>query len=299
VTAVDMTRAGYFSVWPAGRPRPVVSSLNHRWPQPVAVLTVARTSDRGVSFYAHGGGAHVVVDLAGWFTGSPVAATLPRPANRPPPATSRVIMISDSAFAGIRWSGSLGLLQGAWFDARLESCRRVIGASCRGREGSAPRNVIDEIATLPSGYDIAVIAAGYNDFAGLFPFGVDAVIAAARSKGIGRVIWVTHREGVGYVAPGAAAFGSTFASHNRALRAAVASGSYPELILADWNTYTSNRRWWLAGDGVHLTWDGAEAAARYVSWTLAALERRPCPAGIGGAATAGGWCASPDVIGPP
>jgi hypothetical protein len=299
VTAVDMTRAGYFSVWPAGRPRPVVSSLNHRWPQPVAVLTVARTSDRGVSFYAHGGGAHVVVDLAGWFTGTPTTATLARPANRPPPETSRVVMISDSAFAGIRWNGALGLLQGAWFDARLESCRRVIGASCRGREGYAPRNVIEEIGTLPLGYDIAVIATGYNDFASLYPAGVDAVIAAARSKGIGRVIWLTHRENVGYTAPGASAYGATFASHNRVLRAAVASGAYPELVLADWHTYTINRSWWLTADGVHLTWTGAQAAARYVSWTLAAFERRPCPVGIGGPSTPGGWCASPDVIGPP
>lgn len=299
VTAVDMTRAGYFSVWPAGTPRPVVSSLNHRWPQPVAVLTVARASDRGVSFYAHGGGAHVVVDLAGWFTGTPSRATRSTPSNRPPPETSRVIMISDSAFAGIRWSGSLGLLQGAWFDARLESCRRVIGASCRGREGYAPRNVIEEIRTLPFGYDIAVIATGYNDFASLFPAGVHEAIMAARSKGIGRVIWVTHREGVGYSAPGGSAFGSTFASHNRALRAAVASGAYPELLLADWNHYTRDRAWWLGADGVHLTWTGAREAATYVSRTVAAFERRPCPIGIGGIKAAGGWCASPDLTGPP
>ena len=56
---------------------------------------------------------------------------------------------------------------------------------------------------------------------------------------------------------------------------------------------------WLAADGVHLTSIGAQEAARYVSRTLAAFERRPCPVGIGGTATAGGWCASPDVIGPP
>jgi hypothetical protein len=299
VTAVDMTREGYFSVWPAGTRRPVVSSLNHRWPQPVAVLAVARTSTRGVSFYAHGGGAHVVVDLAGWFTGSPTAATLPSPTNRPPPPTSRVIMISDSAFAGIRWNGQLPLLQGAVFDARLESCRRVIGSSCRGREGYAPRNVIDEIRSLPGGYDIAVIATGYNDFAGRFPAGVDAVIAAARSKGIGRVIWVTHREGVTYQAPGGSSYAATFVSHNRVLRSAVASGAYPELSLADWHSYTLNRASWLTRDGVHLTATGAREAALYVSRTLAALERRPCPTGIGGATTRGGWCASPDLTGPP
>lgn len=299
VTAVEATRAGFLSVWAAGTPRPVVSSLNHRWPSPVAALSVSRLSDRGVAFYAHGGGAHVVADLAGWFTGQPVAATTPAPANRPPPGTSRVIMVSDSAFAGIRWSGALGLLQGASFDARLESCRRVIGQSCRGREGYAPRNVIDEIRSLPPGYDVAIIAAGYNDFASLFPAGVDLVVREARARGIQRVVWMTHREIVGYRAPGGATVSSTFASHNRALRAAVASGLYPELILADWNTYTANRRWWLTSDGVHLTAAGSQAAAQYTTRTLAALERRPCPVGVAGASTPGGWCARPDVTGPP
>jgi hypothetical protein len=113
------------------------------------------------------------------------------------------------------------------------------------------------------------------------------------------VIWVTHREGVGYSAPGGSTFGTAFASHNRVLRAAVASGAYPELILADWHTYTINRAWWLTSDGVHLSGSGAQAAARYVSWTLAAFERRPCPVGLGGVSAAGGWCASPDLIGPP
>ncbi len=299
VTAVETTRAGFVSVWAAGTARPVVSSLNHRWPSPVAALSVSRLSDRGVAFYAHGGGAHVVVDLAGWFTGQPVAATTSVPANRPPSGTSRVIMVSDSAFAGIRWSGALGLLQGASFDARLESCRRVIGQSCRGREGYAPPNVIDEIRSLPPGYDVAIIAAGYNDFASLFPAGVDLVVREARARGIQRVVWMTHRELVGYRAPGGATQSSTFASHNRALRAAVASGLYPELILADWNTYTANRRWWLSSDGVHLTAEGSQAAAQYTTRTLAALERRPCPVGVGGASTPGGWCARPDVTGPP
>lgn len=300
VTAVEATRAGYLSVFAAGTPRPVVSSLNHRWPRPVAAMSVSRLSDRGVAVYAHGGGTHVVADLAGWFTGQPITATTPTPTNRPPAGRSRVIMVSDSAFAGIRWSGSLGLLQGALFDARLESCRRVIGQSCRGREGYAPRNVIDEIRSLPfGGYDIAVIAAGYNDFASLFPTGVDIVLREARARGIQRVVWMTHRELVGYRAPGGATQSSTFASHNRALRAAVASGAYPELILADWNAYTATRRWWLTSDGVHLTGSGAEAAAQYTSRTLAALERRPCPSGIGGASTPGGWCARPDVTGPP
>ncbi|HSL73531.1 MAG TPA: hypothetical protein VK853_03655 [Ilumatobacteraceae bacterium] len=300
VTAVDMTRPGYFSIWPAGTPRPVVSSLNHRWPQPAGALAIARTSDRGVAFFAFGGGAHVVVDLAGWFTGAPEVATLPPGTNVPPPAATPVIMVSDSAFAGIRWNGALRYLTGAVFDARLESCRRVIGVSCRGREGYAPPNAIQEIESLPVGrYTTAIIATGYNDFASLFPIGVDQLIRTARAKGIERVIWMTHREDVTYRSPGGASFTEVFRSHNRALRNAVASGLYPELLLADWKTYTTNRSWWLTADGVHLTSSGARAAAEYTSRLLAAIERRPCPAVVGGVTTPGGWCAHPDVTGPP
>jgi hypothetical protein len=300
VTAVAPTRAGHLSIWPAGTPRPTVSSLNHRWTQPVGALTIARTSDRGVSFFAFGGGADVVVDLAGWFAGAPVPATSPPLPNTPAPGTTPVIMVSDSAFAGIRWNGALGYLSGAAFDARLESCRRVIGVSCRGREGYAPPTALAEIESLPYGrYRVAIIATGYNDFASQFPIGVERVVLAARAKGIERVLWMNHRENVTYRSPGGISYAAVFRSHNEALRTAASSGRFPELILADWHSYTVNRSWWLTSDGVHLTASGARAAAEYTSRTLAALERRPCPALVGGPSTPGGWCARPDVTGPP
>ncbi len=141
------------------------------------------------------------------------------------------MFVSDSSFAGIRWSGALEWLQGAQFDNRLESCRRLIGSSCRGREGYAPRTANDELASLPAGaFDTAVIATGYNDWSGLFPIGLDAVITTARRKGIERVVWMTYRENVGYEAPAGAATSSTFVRNNLTLNAAVASGRYPELV---------------------------------------------------------------------
>jgi hypothetical protein len=300
VTAVDTTRPGYFSVWPAGTSRPTVSSLNHRWPRPVNALTVARTSDRGVAFYAFGGGAHVVVDLAGWFTGAPVTATLGPTSNAAPAGTTPVIMISDSAFAGIRWGNALGYLQGAAWDARLESCRRLIGVSCRGREGYAPPTAVSELSTVPAGaYRTLIVATGYNDWSGAFPFGVDAMMAQARAKGIDRVIWLTYREQVGYVSPGGLSNQASFAANNRHLQSVIASGRFPELIVADWNSYSRWRPSWLTADGVHLTAAGAPQAATYVSRKLAFLERRPCPPAIGGPTAPGGWCADPDLTGPP
>ena len=212
-----------------------------------------------MGFYGSAG-VHVIVDVAGWFTGEPVAADVGRAPNSFPPPNSPVIMISDSAFAGIRWSGAIGYLQGAAWDARLESCRRLIGVSCRGREGYAPPTAVSELSTVPAGaYRTLIVATGYNDWSGAFPFGVDAMIAQARAKGIERVIWLTYREQVGYVSPGGVSNQASFAANNRFLQSVMASGRFPELILADWNGYSRWRPAWLTADGVHLTAAGSTA----------------------------------------
>ncbi len=299
ITVVDPTGWGFVSVYAAGTPVPDVSSLNYRWRQPVAALTVSRLSERGMAIASYAG-VHVLVDVAGWFTGDPAIVSGPPPVNAPPLPDTPVVMISDSSFAGIRWGGALGSLQGAIWDARLESCRRLVGVSCRGREGYAPSTAVQELSTTVPGANRAmVVATGYNDLAGVFPFGVDALIQQARAYGIDRVIWLTYRENVGYVSPGGTSNSASFSANNAYLRSVVASGRYPELILADWDSYSRSRPSWLTSDGVHLTDAGAPEAAAYVSRKLASLERRPCPPGLGGPTTQGGWCADPDVTGPP
>jgi hypothetical protein len=298
LAAVEPTGPGFLAAYAAGTPFPTVAAVNYRWRQPVAALTVARVSTRGLAVYSHAG-SHVVVDVAGWFTGAPVAASeSPRP-NASPPGNSEVIFISDSSLAGIRWNGALPFLQGAAFDNRLESCRRLFSTSCRGREGYAPPTAVSELAATPPGrYRMAVIATGYNDWASLFPSSFDALMSVARSKGIDRVLWLTYRENVGYISPSGISNSASFVANNRVLYAAMESGGYPELILADWHGYSFTRPDWLTADGVHLTVPGAKAAAEYVSRKLAWMERRPCPAGIGGPAAPGGWCADPDATGP-
>jgi len=299
ITALESTKAGFVSVFAAGTSRPDVSSLNYRWRQPVAALAISRVSDRGIAVYSSAG-AHVLVDIAGWFTGAPTTALQPPPRNDMSSERSAVLFIGDSSFAGIRWNGALGYLQGADFDHRLESCRRLVGVSCRGREGFAPATALTEVRSVtPGRYSTAIIATGYNDWAGTFPAALDAVIAATRAKGIDRVVWMTYRENVRYVSASTGSIASSFVANNAVLRSAEASGAYPELVLADWHRYTIARPDWLTADGVHFTPSGARAAAEYTSRVLAALERRPCPPGIGGVNTAGGWCVDPDVAGPP
>jgi lysophospholipase L1-like esterase len=300
VTAVDATAPAYLSAYAAGTPQPYVSMLNATWRFPQASTTIVPTSTRGAAFYGSAG-MHVLVDVAGYFTGAPsvpVAGPLTPESNPMPTVGGSALFVSDSSLAVIRWNGQLGSLQGADITADLESCRRLFGVSCRGREGYAPTTAATAIATAPGTYDTVVVNVGYNDFSSTFGRGFEAVVAAARARGIPRIVWMTYRESVGYQAPANAANPENYAVYNELLRSFVASGRYPEVVLADWNGYTATRRDWLNVDGVHVTTAGARAAGHYVSRTLAYLDRRSCPAAIGGPVAPGGWCASPDATGP-
>ncbi len=300
VTAVDATAPGFVSAFPAGMARPDVSMLNVAWRSPLAAMSVVSSSSRGVAFYASVG-VHMVVDVAGWFLGAPVPTTsASTPANPAPTFGGSVLFVSDSSLAGIRWNGDLGWLQGATFVAELESCRRLIGASCRGREGYAPENAVagraHRVRDLRHPRDRhrlrrlrpALRAGPRLGRAG-----------GAATRGIARIVWFNYRELVGYTSPGQVSYAATFAANNATLRTLVASGAYPEVTIADWNGYSASRPGWFTADGVHVTGDGTREAAMYLSRTFAFLDRRPCPTGMGGPVTAGGWCASPDLVGPP
>ena len=88
---VTMTRAhgqGYITVYPAGRNRPNSSNLNADLAGTTAPNHVQlATGTRGVSFYSYGG-ADLIVDMFGWFVGSPQVSTLGAPSNSLPAAES-------------------------------------------------------------------------------------------------------------------------------------------------------------------------------------------------------------------
>jgi hypothetical protein len=293
VTAVGATEPGHVTVGPAGSSRPATSTVNYRWVEPAAAATLVSNTTAGVTFWAQGG-THLVVDRFGWFTGGADPASAAPDHNPVPALGGRVLVVSDSSFAGIRWNGALPYLQGAEFVARLESCRRLIGSSCRGREGYRPPTAVAEVlSTPPASIDVLVIATGYNDFAPQFHDGFVAVMEAARYVGIPRVIWITYREAIGYTAPSAASNAATYAANNAVLRAEAASARWPELTLLDWNSFSAGHPEWFASDGVHVTVSGAREAAVYVSRALASFDRRACPVGVGGSTERGGWCSLP------
>lgn len=280
ITMADTEDAGYVSAGPARVALGSVSSVNAATGQAtVANAAIVPTSTRGISITTLEA-THLVVDVTGWFTGSPVATDpdASAPANTPP-RDRRVVVISDSAMAGVRWNGALGGFQGFRAEARLESCRRLVQSSCRGREGYAPLTAYNEILALPQAgdEDLLVIATGYNDWNTRFASDFDQVVGAARARGFHHVAWVTYRSQVGYSIPSSGGAQSNYAEMNRILRAKVASGTFPEVRLWDLDAYTAPApAGWFYSDGVHETVLGSWGVADWISRHVRAFDDRPC-----------------------
>jgi hypothetical protein len=291
-------RAGFLTVHPARTNRPLASTANaDRRNQDVAQFGIVATSQVGLSAYSSHG-TQLVVDVTGWFTGSPMSATTTTPApNVPVPDTNRrVLLMGDSTLAGVRWyTNSQRALGGSSFVLDAESCRRLIGVSCRGREGRRPPNAIDAVTSIDGSIDVLVVMTGYNDWHTDFPIAFDRLVAAARAKGATRIVWMTYRERATYSNPSdGAAQAEGYRIQNQTIRDKIASGSYPDVTLLDWSAYTADRDDWFTSDGVHFTLAGAYGAADYISRAVASLHREPCPAPWTPGAPIESPCAWPD-----
>src|SRR5690606_23880873 len=117
-----------------------------------------------------------------------------------------------------------GGVQGFTADLQLESCRRLVQSSCRGREGYVPPSTVAAIGALaaPGRDDVLVIGAGYDDWSGRFAGDFDAVVAAARARGFHQIVWVTYRANVTYHLP-SSTLQSNYAAMNAMLAGKAAS----------------------------------------------------------------------------
>ena len=288
--------SGFVTAYPAGTPLPTASTINaFGVNDTIANFAITPVSNRGSAYFSDRG-TDLIVDVTGYFTGSPMTATLPVPPNVQPPA--RALLVGDSTLAGVRWYGTTEALLGYPYVLTAESCRRLATASCRGREGYTPTNAVTAIRNASGTFGTVVIMAGYDDWWTVFSSSFDQVVAAARAKGARKIVWLTFREGVGYVNPSGASANEAFVKNNEILHAKVDSGQFPDVVLADWKTYTAATPGWLASDGIHLTLAGSFGAADYISRWLAHLENRACPMPWVVGAAVDVPCPNPDVHGP-
>jgi hypothetical protein len=291
VTMVQTEDEGYLTALPARVDRPLTSTVNADFAQQVvANSAIVELSTAGVRFTTLEA-THLVVDITGWFTGNPIAAGDVVAVNTPPP-DRKVTIITDSAMAGVRWNGALAGLQGFHVDHRMESCRRLVQASCRGREGYAPRNVVNEIAVLPAvgPEDMLVIATGYDDWWERFSSDFDIVVAAARNKGFHHIVWVTFRSNVPY------GLQEYYARMNDVMRSKAASGNYPDVRIWDYEAYTAGVSGWFTSDGIHLTTLGAWGSADWISRHVRAFDDRPCPQPLRPGETPADPCPDPETL---
>jgi len=85
LTVTGTIDAGFFTVFAAQTPRSEVSNLNVTGSdQTVANHAVTRISTAGVACYTYGG-AHIICDVMGWYTGRPSIISTAPPVNPPPP----------------------------------------------------------------------------------------------------------------------------------------------------------------------------------------------------------------------
>ena len=111
-TVAQTTGQGFFSVWPAQTYRPLASSLNATHAgQIIANHVITPVSTGGLSFYTQNG-AHLIVDISGWYTGAEVsiAATTALPPHVPltgpggPPPTLPYTFSRVVGGAPVRWN---------------------------------------------------------------------------------------------------------------------------------------------------------------------------------------------------
>jgi hypothetical protein len=288
---------GYVTAGPARVDQALTSAVNASAPQvTVANAAIVPVSTAGIELNTLNA-TDLVIDVMGWFTGTPRTTNSAAPVNTPN-GDRKVYIIADSAIAGIRWTGALAGLQGMLADDRLESCRRLVQPSCRGREGYTPPTTVNEIRSLPAigPEDILVIGAGYDDWSGRFSSDFDIVIAEARAKGFHHIVWMTYRSDVSYTLPGG--LRSNYAEMNAILRAKVAASRYRDIRLWDFNAYTIGVNNWFTSDGIHLRVIGGWGTADYISRQVQAFDDRPCAQPMQPGQPVPDPCPDPDMLPP-
>ena len=292
---IDRSRSnGFVTGVPAGRPLPEVSSVNavSEW-DTVANFAITPISTRGAAYYSERG-TDLIVDITGYFQGDPMAATQPPAPNR---GLSKGLLVGDSTMLAIPSYRTQYGLQGFTPQVEAESCRALNQPSC-GRSYRPP-NSVSKINEQTHIFDSVVIMAGYDEWYTTFESSFNAVVQAARDTGARRVIWLSYKDDVPYLLPNGVPARESLIQMNNKLGQLVASGAYPDVIIADWNSYTASVGDWISPDGIHLRPTGALGLADYISRYIAHLEGRSCPQPWEVGGSTAGVCPNPDEHGPP
>jgi hypothetical protein len=275
-TYVQATSPGYLSVAAAGTPLPPTSALNAYFPgQIVANHTTIPVGTRGVAVFSWTGG-HVVVDVAGYFTGTPRPSTLPPPVN----PTGRTACRSVVHFGD---STSRGLIEASLLPNpadRIDAQYARVGAENIRLEIKGARSIVETLPGDQSAYQVAqavrasgfqgcwVLYLGTTDTANVAvaPGRVDRLARIDRMMsvvGSDPVMWVTAKT---LVADGAWS-DANMQRWNQALAQARAT-KYPGMRIFDIAPVLDPAGFW--PDGIHCSTPGCKVRAQVIADALAA-----------------------------
>jgi hypothetical protein len=206
-----------------------------------------------------------------------------------------VLIIGDSTLAAVENNDVVHVLRGMdpIFDAR--SCRALGQQSCG--DNPAP-NTVETIDRAEGQFDAVVIMGGYDEWFESFASSFEQVVASARAKGAKRIIWLTYTEDVDYVLPDGTPANQSLVNMNQIMRDLVATGSYPDVLIADWYTYATTTEGWYNDDDVHLSRTGAFGVADFISRKVAFAGGLPCPMPREPGGPIETPCPDPDLSGP-
>jgi len=167
----------------------------------------------------------------------------------------RATFVGDSVSASISYVPAAQRALGNGLSVRLDLkvCRRLVEPSC-SFQGSAPPSALQAVQRYGRSLGrVLIVKVGYNEGSQGYGAGIDRVMRAALADGASGVVWVTLREGSQYRG----------IYHATNLEIKTAAKRWPELVVADWNSYSAGKPWFRS-DGLHLTAGGAEELAAFL-----------------------------------
>ncbi len=207
----------------------------------------------------------------------------------PAATAARVSVLGDSTSAAMRWYDEANNttvrydVMGNSYDLlwSVESCRRLVNASCTGRTDPGtglkwtPVSVLPLMRTTLFGKlgEAVVIMAGYDDTS--ITNAIDPIMVEARNQGVARVFWLNYRVSYSY------GYGPYYAAHNAALEAAKVR--HPNLTVLDWNGYTysqsaATQTSWFESDKIHMKAAGGLALANWLKSKIDGWKLERCKA---------------------
>ena len=177
---------------------------------------------------------------------------------------AKVLVIGDSVFTAFDHVPSARKLMNEQQPTifAVQGCQKLIDSGCRSW---VKLSALDQLKKHAGKFsDAVVIGTGYNDRIGApFRIAVIAITSEAARQGVD-VIWITYRQ-VGHVR------GKSTTMNKQLVKL---GQKIPNLEIADWNSFSDDKKDWFRRDRIHLVTPGANGLAQLLNESVAQVVAR-------------------------